>query len=189
MLWNLQIKHMFLSISFFASVTLIQKQFHLISFVIFIGFFSQWNEENHSPNQIYIPSLISITNLTRKSFHRYQLMFFLSETQSKEIGKTIMRKQSSESGLQCLFGPLPNIVFSISETFEAKSAWQNCSCNIFLKLLNQQQEIIWSLLIKHFEVHNTMVTFIYYCRRKVCTEMVSIAWTYIETVLKTQSIF
>lgn len=160
-------------------------------------FFSQRNEENHSPNQINIPSLISITNLTRKSFHRYQLkgffhryqlMFFLSETQSQEIGKTIMRKQSSESGLQCLFGPLPNIVFSISETFEAKSAWQNCSCNIFLKLLNQQ-EIIWYLLIKHFEVHNTMVTFIYYCRRKVCSEMVSIAWTYIETVLKTQSIF
>lgn len=87
---------MFLSISFFASVTLIQKQFHLISFVIFICFFSQRNEENHSPNQIYIPSLISITNLTRKSFHRYQLMFFLSETQSQEIGKTIMRKQSSD---------------------------------------------------------------------------------------------
>lgn len=87
---------MFLSISFFASVTLIQNQFHLISFVIFIGFFSQRNEENHSPNQIYIPSLISITNLTRKSFHRYQLMFFLSETQSQEIGKTIMRKQSSD---------------------------------------------------------------------------------------------
>lgn len=87
---------MFLSISFFASVTLIQKQFHLISFVIFIVFFSQRNEENHSPNQIYIPSLISITNLTRKSFHRYQLMFFLSETQSQEIGKTIMRKQSSD---------------------------------------------------------------------------------------------
>lgn len=59
-------------------------------------FFSQRNEENHSPNQIYIPSLISITNLTRKSFHRYQLMFFLSETQSQEIGKTIMRKQSSD---------------------------------------------------------------------------------------------
>lgn len=87
---------MFLSISFFASVTLIQKQFHLISFVIFIVFFSQRNEENHSPNQIYIPSLISITNLTRKSFHRYQLMFFLSETQLQEIGKTIMRKQSSD---------------------------------------------------------------------------------------------
>lgn len=87
---------MFLSISFFASMTLIQKQFHLISFVIFIVFFSQRNEENHSPNQIYIPSLISITNLTRKSFHRYQLMFFLSETQSQEIGKTIMRKQSSD---------------------------------------------------------------------------------------------
>lgn len=87
---------MFLSISFFASETLIQKQFHLISFVIFIVFFSQRNEENHSPNQIYIPSLISITNLTRKSFHRYQLMFFLSETQSQEIGKTIMRKQSSD---------------------------------------------------------------------------------------------
>lgn len=87
---------MFLSISFFASVTLIQK-FHLISFVIFIVFFfSQRNEENHNPNQIYIPSLISITNLTRKSFHRYQLMFFLSETQSQEIGKTIMRKQSSD---------------------------------------------------------------------------------------------
>lgn len=86
---------MFLSISFFASVTLIQKQFHLISFVIFIVFFSQRNEENHSPNQMNIPSLISITNLTRKSFHRYQLMFFLSETQLQEIGKTIMRKQSS----------------------------------------------------------------------------------------------
>lgn len=186
MLWNLQIKHMFLSISFFASVTLIQKQFHLISFVIFIVFFSQRNEENHSLNQIYIPSLISITNLTRKSFHRYQLMFFviwntITGNRENNYEKTI-------KWLQCLFGPLPNIVFSISETFEVKSAWKNCSCNIFLKLLNQQ-EIIWYLLIKHFEVHNTMVTFIYYCRRKVCTEMVSIAWTYIETVLKTQSIF
>lgn len=153
MLWNLQIKHMFLSISFFASVTLIQKQFHLISFVIFIVFFFS-KKRGKSKSKSDIHTIINIDyKFDKKKFSSLSTdVFFIWNTIT---GNRENNYEKTIKWLQCLFGPLPNIVFSISETFEAKSAWQNCSCNIFLKLLNQQQEIIWYLLIKHFEVHNT----------------------------------
>lgn len=87
---------MFLSISFFASVTLIQKQFHLISFVIFIVFFFS-KKRGKSKSKSDIHTIINIDyKFDKKKFSSLSTDDCLSETQSQEIGKTIMRKQSSD---------------------------------------------------------------------------------------------